>query len=84
MKYIIFQDFSDRPIAVLFPKRIGYEEMREQMPYSTVLSAGCADIRDGRFHCSGAAPELGVSSAEGDAEVILQHFSGRDEDSCDG
>jgi hypothetical protein len=84
MNYIIFQDFSDRPMAVLFPKRIGYEEMREQMPYSTVLSAGCVDIRDGSFHCSGAAPELGVSAREGDAEVILHHFSGQDEAACNG
>ncbi len=74
MKYIMFEDFSGRPIPVIFPKRIGHEEMREQLPYATVLSAGFVDRRQTGFVCHGSAPELHAKADKGDAEIIARHF----------
>ena len=47
MKYIMFEDFSGAPIPVIFPNRIDHLEMREQMPYTKVLSAGYISPRAG-------------------------------------
>jgi hypothetical protein len=75
MKYIIFEDFGGKPLPVIFPERIGYEELREQMPYATVLAAGLVELLDGGFRCSGAAPELQARSREQeDARAIARHF----------
>ena len=74
MKYIIFKDFSDEPCAILFPNRIGHLEMREQMPYSTVISAGYVDMVEGGFVCHGSAKELNASPGQKDAEILLNNF----------
>ena len=34
MKYIMFEDFSGAPVPIIFPNRINFDEMREQMPYT--------------------------------------------------
>lgn len=74
MKYIIFEDFSGQAIPVLFPDRINHDELREQMPYATVLSAGYVNHTGGGFICHGESKALGASAASGDAAVIEQHF----------
>ena len=40
MKYIIFEDFAGHPAPILFPGRVSHGEMRELVPYSSVISAG--------------------------------------------
>lgn len=74
MKYIIFEDFSGQSIPVLFPDRIDHGELREQLPYSTVLSAGYANLVGGEFVCHGEAKALGAKAGQGDAKVIEHHF----------
>lgn len=74
MKYIIFEDFSDQSIPVLFPDRIDHGELREQVPYSTVLSAGFVNYVGGEFVCHGEAKSLGTKAATGDAKIIEAHF----------
>ncbi|NMC49523.1 MAG: hypothetical protein GYA47_08880 [Desulfovibrio sp.] len=75
MKYIIFEDFSGKPVPVIFPDRIEFEEMREQVPYGPAISAGMVRLSAGEFVCSGEAKELGVTSRPGDAAVIAAHFT---------
>jgi len=74
MKYIIFEDFSGQAIPVLFPDRIEHGELREQMPYSTVLAAGYVNHSGGGFVCHGESKTLGAVAGQGDAAVIERHF----------
>lgn len=76
MKYIIFEDFSGKPTPILFPERILHEELREQIPYTKVLSAGYVYSTEGGFSCRGKVRELGVSSREEDSRIIARSFSG--------
>jgi hypothetical protein len=79
MKYIIFEDQAGRAVPIIFPDKIGHAEMREQMPYGTVLSCGYVELdADRRFLCHGDCQELGARSAEQDAEKIAAAF-GREE-----
>lgn len=82
MKYIIFNDFAEIPVAILFPNRIGHEEMREQVPYTTVISAGYVELPSGGvIRCWGLAPDLMVSARpDEDAKIIARHFSETDSD----
>lgn len=75
MKYIIFEDFSGQAIPIIFPNRILHEEMREQLPYAKVVSAGYIELRDGRFVCHGKSTVLKAGAREGDAEILAGHFS---------
>ncbi|MCA1943676.1 MAG: hypothetical protein LDL30_00110 [Desulfovibrio sp.] len=76
MKYILFEDFQGRPLPIIFPDRIDHLEMREQMPYATVLSAGYVDVEgEALFRCHGKAVELGVSARAGDAAILLRSFT---------
>ena len=74
MKYIIFEDFSGQAIPVLFPDRIEHGELREQMPYSTVLSAGYVNSTGQGFVCHGESKTLAASAKPEDAVVIQLHF----------
>ncbi len=79
MKYIIFEDQSGHAVPIIFPDKIGHAEMREQMPYGTVLSCGYVEFgADNRFQCHGDCQELEASAMEGDAEKIAAAF-GREE-----
>lgn len=79
MKYIIFEDFSGQAIPVLFPDRIEHGELREQLPYSTVLSAGFVH-QDGKgFICHGESKALGAAAGADDAEVVSRHFQQEDD-----
>ena len=78
MKYIIFEDFSGKQTPILFPERILHEELREQVPYAKVLSAGYVYLTERGFACRGTVRELGVSSRDGDDQIISRSFAGED------
>lgn len=75
MKYIMFEDFSGAPVPVIFPARIGFDEMREQMPYTKALSAGHVTMGPGGFACHGSAKELDLRAGDGDATIIGDKFA---------
>ena len=77
MKYIICEDFSGLPIPFLFPDKVAHVDMREQLPYANVISAGYIVLENGRFVCSGGDAELGVSSRAKDAADITGYFEQR-------
>ena len=68
MKYLLFEDPS------------GHEEMRDQMPYGTVLSGGFIQIDGGRIVCHGQAKDLNLQAREEDAEIVGRHFRTDDGD----
>jgi hypothetical protein len=70
MKYIMFEDFAGRPLPIIFPGRIGHEEMREQVLYSKVLSAGYVQLSGGQIVCHGEAKDLGAKARPEDAGII--------------
>ena len=74
MKYIICQDFSGQPVPFLFPAKVAHADMRDQLPYSKVISAGYVSLKNGNFVCSGGDADLGVSSADEDADIITRFF----------
>lgn len=80
MKYIIFKGFAGNPVPIIFPPRIMHDEMREQLPYSQVLSAGYVSLGPDGFACHGASKALGLSAAEGDAEIMARFFAPDAED----
>lgn len=75
MKYIIFEDFAGHPAPILFPSRISHGEMRELVPYSSVLSAGYVEAVDGAFRVHGHSVSLGVKSRPQDLEIIVRHLA---------
>ncbi len=75
MKYIIFEDFSGEPVAFLFPQRVDHADMREQMPYAKVLSAGWVEFDGKQFRCSGGALELNVQARSEDVSIISGQFA---------
>ncbi len=77
MKYIICEDFSGQPIPFLFPDKVAHMDMREQLPYTSVLSVGYVILADGQFVCSGGDAEMGISSRPEDAACITAFFSRR-------
>jgi hypothetical protein len=74
MKYIIFQDFSAQPVPFLFPAKVAHADMRDQLPYSKVISAGYVRLDNGKFTCSGGDADLGISSRKEDADIITRFF----------
>ena len=77
MKYVICEDFSGQPVPFLFPDKVAHIDMREQLPYVNVISAGYAILADGQFVCSGGDAELNVSARPEDAECITAFFARR-------
>ena len=75
MKYIICEDFSGQPVPFLFPDKVAHIDMRDQLPYAGVASAGYVILVDGRFVCSGGDAELNVSARPEDAECIASFFT---------
>ena len=71
MKYIIFEDFAGQPEPFLFPRRVDHGDMREQMPYTKVLSAGYIDWTGLGFRCHGCSAELSVTARPEDAGIIV-------------
>lgn len=78
MKYIMFEDFSGTPIPIIFPGRINHDDMREQMPYTRVLSAGYVQTRDGGFVCHGGSKALKAEARPEDAEIIAARLEDPD------
>ncbi len=74
MKYIVFEDFSGKPVPFIFPHKVEHSDMREQMPYARVLSAGYVCLQETGFQCHGSAPDLQVSAQEQDAALISDFF----------
>ena len=72
MKYIMFEDFSGKPLPIIFPERIDFLELREQMPYADILSAGHIALREGRLVVRGGSAELKAKSRDEDAAIIAE------------
>jgi hypothetical protein len=70
MKYIMFEDFSGAPVPIIFPKRIDFAEMREQIPYTKVLAAGYVQLTEAGFSCYGESKSLAAQARPEDAAVI--------------
>lgn len=83
MKYIMFEDFSGQPVPFIFPHRVDHADMREQLPYTRVLSAGYVDMTDGAFRCHGGAPELHAHALPGDAAIMARKFAPRNPEESD-
>jgi hypothetical protein len=77
MKYLVVEDFSGQAIPIIFPERIRHDEMREQLPYAKVLSAGLVELHDGHFVCFGGSAELSLSAREEDQEIVASRFRPR-------
>lgn len=77
MKYIIFEDFAGQPEPFIFPRRVDHGDMREQMPYTKVLSAGYIEWQEGAFVCHGGYSELDAVARPEDAAIIMARFQGK-------
>ena len=71
MKYLIVEDFSGQPVCFLFPRRVDHGDMRDQLPDGRVISAGFAELDDGRFLCSGGSQELKVTARPDEDAALL-------------
>jgi len=78
MKYIMFEDFSGVPVPIIFPKRIDFSEMREQIPYTKVLAAGYVNLGDKGFTCHGESKSLEAHARAEDAGIIAAKLSNPD------
>ena len=72
MKYLVVEDFAGKPICVLFPRRVDHADMRDQLPYGQVLSAGFVVLDGDKLECSGGSAELGVKARTEDAGIIAE------------
>lgn len=71
MKYLILEDFSGQPVCFLFPRRVDHGDMRDQLPYGKVISAGYAELQNGHFICSGGSQELNAQARPDKDPVLL-------------
>lgn len=71
MKYLIMEDFSGQPVPFVFPRRVDHADMREQLPYGQVLSAGVVELGPEGFSCAGGCAELGLSARPAEDAAIL-------------
>lgn len=73
VKYLIIEDFSGQEVPFIFPRRVDHSDMREQLPYSRVVSAGFVELGPEGFACSGGNPELQLKARpEADAAIIAE------------
>lgn len=75
MKYLICQDFAGQPAPFIFPEKVAHADMRDQLPYGTVISAGYVTISQGEITCFGGDAELGATAQPGDAELLRTFFA---------
>lgn len=75
MKYLIAEDFAGQPVPFIFPDRVTHADMREQLPYTRILSAGYVTIHDGAFLCSDGDADLNLFARPEDAAIIAASFS---------
>ena len=78
VKYLIMEDFSGLPIVFIFPRRVDHLDMREQLPYKKVLSAGYVEMREGALRCFGGHGELELHSRRQDADIIRDSLRHRE------
>lgn len=71
MKYLIVEDFSGQAVPFIFPRRVDHCDMREQLPYSRVISAGVAELGPHGFVCNGGNSELGLKARPLEDAAIL-------------
>lgn len=74
MKYLIAEDFAGQPVPFIFPDRVTHADMREQLPYARILSAGDITMPGGSFCCSGGDTELNCFARPEDAAIIAASF----------
>ncbi len=72
MKYLIMEDFSGQPVPFIFPRRVDHADMREQLPYGKVLSAGFIELKEGSLLCHGGHAELKVEASQHDVDIIQE------------
>jgi hypothetical protein len=72
MKYLIVEDFSGQPVPFIFPRRVDHCDMREQLPYGRVLSAGFVELAEQGFVCSGGNTELKLKARPEDREILAE------------
>ena len=78
MKYLICEDFGGHQIAFLFPDRVDHADMREQLPYANILSAGYVQLENESFRCHGGSKELNIDARpEEDKNIILNQLYGK-------
>lgn len=70
MKYLILEDFSGQPVPFMFPDKVDHVDMREQLPYGRVLSAGYVLLEGMTFRCHGGSSELGIAARPEDAAIL--------------
>ena len=75
MKYLIAEDFAGQPVPFIFPDKVTHADMREQLPYTRILSAGYITMKDGGFLCSGGDTELNLLARPEDAAIIAASFT---------
>ena len=75
MKYLIAEDFSGQPVPFIFPDRVTHADMREQLPYTRILSAGYVTYENGAFVCSGGDAELDIFFNPKDTDIISACFA---------
>ena len=75
MKYLIAEDFAGQPVPFIFPDRVTHADMREQLPYTRILSAGYVAFRDGEFFCFEGDADLNLFARPEDASIIAASFS---------
>ncbi len=75
MKYLIAEDFAGNPVPFIFPDRVTHADMREQLPYTRILSAGYVTVQDGQFLCTDGDAELNLFAGPEDAAIIAASFA---------
>lgn len=77
MKYLIMEDFSGQPVPFIFPRRVDHADMRDQLPYKTIISCGYMEMVDGKLKCYGGCPELNTQSRPEDVDVLRESLRER-------
>lgn len=76
MKYLVVEDFAGQPVLFVFPRRVDHADMRDQLPYNKVISAGYVELRDGFFYCYGGNAELETTARpDDDAKLFALSFT---------
>ncbi len=78
MKYLILQDFAGKPVPFIFPARVNHADMREQLPYVKVISAGSVKLENGVFVCNPDDTGLEAGFNPEDVDIISKAFAPED------
>ncbi len=76
LNYLIVEDFAGDPVPFIFPQRVAHEDMRDQLPYGRIISAGNIILGPDGPVCSGGCPALGISAMpDEDAALIRRNLA---------